>query len=137
MASGILTSESSLRKRVLFVGGRADDRGLVEVLLHQSDIDVLFVDTFRETLFWAGTEAFHALVWDRSFSRDEGSRLCRAVRDKDPSRPIIFFNSFQHNSEIERSEGTGVIAYIKKTYLADLAKAIAEAINSPSTVPTA
>ena len=121
--------EPSSRLQVLFLEDDPDTREMVTVMLSQSDIEVLSVETSREAMLLAGTKAFNAFLLDGMLPDGDSVRLCRVLKARFPERPVIFYTGVAESLEIERAMTAGAAAYLVKPYLGDLAKAVTDAVH--------
>jgi two-component system phosphate regulon response regulator OmpR len=82
-------------QRILVVEDNRDSREMVRTLLSESrnDFEVVAVETAAEALALDGHEPFDLYVLDIWLPGMDGLGLCRRLRERGRTQPIIFFSA--------------------------------------------
>jgi DNA-binding response OmpR family regulator len=81
--------------RILCVEDNRDSREMIATLLRQSNknYDVTAVETAAEALALNGKEKFDLYILDIWLPGMDGVELCRRLRERGVTRPIMFFSA--------------------------------------------
>lgn len=81
--------------RILCVEDNRDSREMIVTLLRESDkgYDVTAVETAAEALSLAGKQKFDLFILDIWLPGMDGVELCRRLRDRGITEPIMFFSA--------------------------------------------
>ena len=96
--------------RLLFLEDDADTRAMVTVALRQSDIEVHAVDTVDEALRLVDRQTYQAYLLDGMVPDGDSLRLCRALRARFPTRPVIFYSGLGFSTDIQKAMDAGASA---------------------------
>lgn len=119
---------------VLFLEDDADTREMVTVLLKQSNIEVASTKTPVEALQLADLRAFDAFLLDGMGSAGGSFGLCRILRSKFPTTPVIFYSGEGHDVAIRRAMAAGATEYLVKPFDGDLAGVVTDCIRESGVV---
>lgn len=109
-------------KRILCVEDDRDARQMMKVMLEQSDphYSVTTVGTAAEALDISARKPFDLYVLDIWLPGMDGMSLCRRLRERRVSAPIIFFSAMVRPSDKEYGLAAGANEFLVKP--ADLDK---------------
>ncbi len=81
--------------RILCVEDNKDSREMMRTLLDQADIDysVTLVETGAEALALIAQNSFDLYILDIWLQGMDGLELCRRIRDRGITKPIMFFSA--------------------------------------------
>ena len=87
--------------RILVVEDNRDSREMVQTLLRESgnDLDVTAVETAAEALVLDGKAPFDLYVLDIWLPGMDGLGLCRRLRERGRTQPIIFFSAMVQSTD--------------------------------------
>jgi CheY-like chemotaxis protein len=110
------------RSRILYVEDNKDSREMLRELLLQSrnDYDITAVETAAEALVLDGKTPFDLYILDMSLPGMDGMALCRRLRDRGRTSPIIFFSAMVQPADREYCLKAGANEFLTKP--ADLDK---------------
>jgi|SRR5687767_2255215 len=83
------------KTRILCVEDNRDSREMIATLLRESDADydVTAVETAAEALALDGKNTFDLYILDIWLPGMDGVELCRRLRDRGVTKPIMFFSA--------------------------------------------
>jgi DNA-binding response OmpR family regulator len=115
--------------RLLFLEDDADTRAMVTVALRQSDIEVHTVDTVDEALRLVDRQTYQAYLLDGMVPDGDSLRLCRALRARFPTRPVIFYSGLGFSTDLQKAMDAGASDYLVKPFLGDLGKVVRDLVT--------
>jgi DNA-binding response OmpR family regulator len=88
-------------QRILVVEDNRDSRDMVRTLLSESGdgYEVVAVETAAEALAFDGTTPFDLYVLDIWLPGMDGLSLCRRLRERGRTQPIIFFSAMVQTTD--------------------------------------
>jgi two-component system response regulator RegX3 len=83
------------KTRILCVEDNRDSREMIAILLRETDnsYDVTAVETAAEALALDGKNTFDLYILDIWLPGMDGVELCRRLRDRGVTKPIMFFSA--------------------------------------------
>ena len=86
---------SESKVRILCVEDNRDSREMISTLLREADphYEVIAVETAAEALSLNGSKAFDLYILDIWLPGMDGVELCRRLREKGVTKPIMFFSA--------------------------------------------
>lgn len=79
--------------RVLYAEDHEDTRAMMSLLLRRGGFEVVEAASGAELMsLLSGGEHFDLYLLDHCFPDASGVALCRAVRERDPAAPILFYS---------------------------------------------
>jgi DNA-binding response OmpR family regulator len=83
------------KTRILCVEDNRDSREMIATLLRQSNsnYDVTAVETAAEALALNSKNKFDLYIWDIWLPGMDGVELCRRLRERGVTKPIMFFSA--------------------------------------------
>jgi len=102
--------------RILVVEDNRDSREMVRTLLLESgnDLDVTAVETAAEALVLDGKTPFDLYVLDIWLPGMDGLGLCRRLRERGRTQPIIFFSAMVQSTDRHYVMAAGADAFLVK-----------------------
>jgi CheY-like chemotaxis protein len=103
-------------QRILVVEDNRDSRDMIRTLLSESDNDyeVTAVETAAEALALDGKNAFDLYVLDIWLPGMDGLGLCRRLRERSRTQPIIFFSAMVQTADREYVLAAGANEFLVK-----------------------
>jgi CheY-like chemotaxis protein len=103
-------------QRILVVEDNRDSRDMIRTLLFESDDDyeVTAVETAAEALALDGKNAFDLYVLDIWLPGMDGLGLCRRLRERGRTQPIIFFSAMVQTADREYVLAAGANEFLVK-----------------------
>jgi CheY-like chemotaxis protein len=103
-------------QRILVVEDNRDSRDMIRTLLSESDNDyeVTAVETAAEALALDGKNAFDLYVLDIWLPGMDGLGLCRRLRERGRTQPIIFFSAMVQTADREYVLAAGANEFLVK-----------------------
>jgi DNA-binding response OmpR family regulator len=114
--SGQLLLRIYMPPRILVVEDDRDSREMVRTLLtHGEDTyDVTAVETAAEALVLDGKQPFDLYILDIWLPGMDGLGLCRRLRERGRSQPIIFFSAMVQSTDRHYVLGAGADEFLVK-----------------------
>jgi len=102
--------------RILVVEDNRDSREMVRTLLAESgnDFQVTAVETAAEALDLDGKKAFDLYVLDIWLPGMDGLGLCRRLRERGRTQPIIFFSAMVQSTDRQYVMAAGANDFLVK-----------------------
>jgi len=102
--------------RILVVEDNRDSREMVRTLLAESgnDFQVTAVETAAEALDLDGKKAFDLYVLDIWLPGMDGLGLCRRLRERGRTQPIIFFSAMVQSTDRQYVMAAGADDFLVK-----------------------
>jgi CheY-like chemotaxis protein len=103
-------------QRILVVEDNRDSRDMVRTLLSESgdDYEVTAVETAAEALALDGKKAFDLYVLDIWLPGMDGLGLCRRLRERGRTQPIIFFSAMVQTADRDYVLAAGANEFLVK-----------------------
>lgn len=101
---------------ILVVEDNRDSRDMVRTLLSESgdDYEVIAVETAAEALALDGKKAFDLYVLDIWLPGMDGLGLCRRLRERGRTQPIIFFSAMVQTADRDYVLAAGANEFLVK-----------------------
>src|SRR5690348_3511684 len=105
-----------MSQRILVVEDNRDSRDMVRTLLSESgsDYEVTAVETAAEALALDGKKPFDLYVLDIWLPGMDGLGLCRRLRERGRTQPIIFFSAMVQTTDREYVLAAGADEFLVK-----------------------
>lgn len=123
--------------RILVVEDNRDSRDMIRTLLSESDVgyDVTAVETAAEALDLDGKDPFDLYVLDIWLPGMDGLGLCRRLRERGRTQPIIFFSAMVQTTDRHYVLAAGADEFLVKPKDIDqLLPTVARLLGSAVTV---
>ena len=123
--------------RILVVEDNRDSRDMIRTLLSESDVgyDVTAVETAAEALDLDGKDPFDLYVLDIWLPGMDGLGLCRRLRERGRTQPIIFFSALVQTTDRHYGLAAGADEFLVKPKDIDqLLPTVARLLESAVTV---
>ena len=123
--------------RILVVEDNRDSRDMIRTLLSESDVgyDVTAVETAAEALDLDGKDPFDLHVLDIWLPGMDGLGLCRRLRERGRTQPIIFFSAMVQTTDRHYVLAAGADEFLVKPKDIDqLLPTVARLLGSAVTV---
>lgn len=123
--------------RILVVEDNRDSRDMIRTLLSESDVgyDVTAVETAAEALDLDGKDPFDLHVLDIWLPGMDGLGLCRRLRERGRTQPIIFFSAMVQTTDRHYVLAAGADEFLVKPKDIDqLLPTVARLLESAVTV---
>ena len=106
----------SMPQRILVVEDNRDSRDMIRTLLSESrnDYEVVAVETAAEALALDGRNPFDLYVLDIWLPGMDGLGLCRRLRERGRTQPIIFFSAMVQTTDREYVLAAGANEFLVK-----------------------
>ena len=103
-------------QRILVVEDNRDSRDMVKTLLSESgsDYDVTAVETAAEALMLDGKTPFDIYILDIWLPGMDGLGLCRRLRERGRTQPIVFFSAMVQTTDREYVLASGANEFLLK-----------------------
>jgi DNA-binding response OmpR family regulator len=101
-------------KRVLCVEDDADTCAMISSLLGLIDCEVMEAATAADAKIKISSDHFDLYILDNWLPGGSGVELCREIREKDTSTPIMFYSGAAYESDREQAIRAGAQAYLVK-----------------------
>ena len=103
-------------KRILCVEDDRDSREMLKVMLNQAEpsLEVTTVSTAAEAIELTFRKSFDLFVLDIWLPGMDGLSLCRRLREKGVSAPIIFFTAMVRTEDKDYALKAGANAFLVK-----------------------
>ena len=115
-------------KRVLCVEDNEDIGFMLYAVLKREGFDAVVTYTVGDALTLAGRQEFDLYVLDVMFGEGSGIDLCRALRDAQPDKPVVFYSAAAFESDREEALRAGACAYVTKPGTEKLVEAVRRAL---------
>lgn len=112
------------KKRILCVSKSDDTCFLISNLLRQADYEVVTASGVEDALGQIALGHFCLYVLGKRYADRSTLVLCRRIRERDASTPIIFYSGDSHASSEQEALAAGAQAYILEPYLNELLETI-------------
>ena len=106
----------SMPQRILVVEDNRDSRDMVRTLLSESgnDYEVTAVETAAEALALDGRNSFDLYILDIWLPGMDGLGLCRRLRERGRTQPIIFFSAMVQTTDRQYVLAAGADEFLVK-----------------------
>lgn len=102
------------RKRVLCVEDEEETCALIRNLLGLINCEVITAGTYEEALSRIRGEQFDLYLLDTWLPGGSGVDLCKMIRERDGSVPVVFFSGAAYDSDERAAIRAGAHAYLVK-----------------------
>jgi two-component system OmpR family response regulator len=116
-------------RRILCVDDDDSTCDLFEVLFAHIGHEVTTVTSPRQALALIRQGAFDLYILDTHFPQGSGIELCRALLQRTPAVPVVFYSSAARDEEQEAGVCAGAAAYIPKPHIDELIKTVQRLFN--------
>jgi DNA-binding response OmpR family regulator len=103
-----------LTPTILYVEDDADTRELISILLKMENYQVVVAENFEEALLLARIVRFDLYIMDNWMPGGSGIELCKRLRERDATTPIIFYSGAAYDSDKREAFACGAQAYLTK-----------------------
>jgi two-component system, OmpR family, manganese sensing response regulator len=105
-----------LKRRIMYVDDHEDSCELVGLMLQMADsaYDTICVTTAEEALQRIKNETFDIYILDYRIPDTSGVELCRIIRSRGITSPVVFFTAMGHARDREAAAKAGANAYLLK-----------------------
>lgn len=115
------SSDSKAAKgRILCVEYHPDTRDLITYSLNRAGFEIVCAGSASEAFSLVLTEHFDLYVIDNWLPEISGVELCRRIRRRDPTTPILFYSAAAFDADRKRAFEAGATAYLVKPVSDDL-----------------
>jgi DNA-binding response OmpR family regulator len=121
-----------VRLRILYVDGDVDSRSMITKLLGLSNIETVTVPNASRALSMIQTEQFDLYLLEAWLPGVDGFELCRQMRYRDPSTPIVFFSAAGYEIDKKRAFHAGASKYFTKPDIDGLLRSVAQYVPQTS-----
>lgn len=112
------------KKRILCVSESDDTCFLISNLLRQADYEVVTASGAEDAPGLIAAGRFCLYVLGKRYADRSPLALCRRIRERDASTPIIFYSGDASASSEQEALAAGAQAYILEPYLDELLETI-------------
>jgi len=102
------------KPRILCTEDDPDTRELVSLTLEYAGFEVACVDSAKEAVQLARTEAFDLYLLDNWMPGLSGVGLCEKLREFDMKTPILFYSAAAYETDKKRAFTAGAQGYVTK-----------------------
>ena len=100
--------------RILYVEDHDDTRVLMAYILNGAGFEIIEATSAQDALELAKSESFDLYLLDHTFPDASGITLCRAIREFDPTTPILFYSARAMEKERQEALQAGAQDYLVK-----------------------
>jgi OmpR-family two-component system manganese-sensing response regulator len=121
----------SLKNKILLVEDHEDTSDLMVLLLSQLNYDVVTTTTVAGALSLAESFNFDLFVLDSLLADGTGTELCRQIRQRDASTPILFYSARAFDQDKDEALSAGAQKYlVKPVDTAVFSRAVSELLSN-------
>jgi OmpR-family two-component system manganese-sensing response regulator len=121
----------SFKNKILLVEDHEDTSDLMVLLLSQLNYDVVTTTTVAGALSLAESFNFDLFVLDSLLSDGTGTELCRQLRQRDVSTPILFYSARAFDHDRDEALSAGAQKYlVKPVDTAVFSRAVSELLSN-------
>jgi DNA-binding response OmpR family regulator len=118
--------------KILLVEDHEDTSDLMVLLLNQLNYDVVTTTTVAGALTFAESASFDLFVLDSLLTDGTGTDLCRRIRQRDASTPILFYSAKAFDQDKEEALLAGAQKYlVKPVDTGVFCRTVTELLRSP------
>ena len=119
------------KQKILLVEDHEDTRELMVLLLNQLNYDVATAASISGALGLTETADFDLLVLDSFLPDGTGTELCKHIRERNNSTPILFYSARAYDQDKHEALMAGAQRYLVKPVDFDvLARTVDEMLNN-------
>jgi two-component system OmpR family response regulator len=124
---------NSKPSRILFVDDHQDTLDLFVLALTLENYETVTATSIDSALAETRTRHFDLLILDSWIGDGSGVDLCKRIRERDQSTPILFCSGLAYDHNKKEALDAGAQGYlVKPVSLADLSAAVKELISAPA-----
>jgi len=121
---------SNNRQKILLVEDHEDTSDLLVLLLHQLNYDVATAATLNAAWGLAETSDFDLFVLDSLLPDGDGTDLCKRIRTRDTSTPILFYSALAYETDKKEALAAGAQRVLVKPVDSDVfCQTVTELLN--------
>ena len=121
------------KQKILLVEDHEDTSELMVLLLNQLNYDVATAASISGALGLTETADFDLLVLDSLLPDGTGTELCKHIRERNNSTPILFYSARAYDQDKHEALMAGAQRYLVKPVDFDvLARTVDEMLNNVS-----
>ena len=102
------------KSKILLVEDHEDTSDLMVLLLNQLNYDVVTTTSVAEALSLAESANFDLFVLDSLLTDGTGTELCKRIRQRDSSTPILFYSARAYEQDKDEALLAGAQKYLVK-----------------------
>lgn len=102
------------KSKILLVEDHEDTSDLMVLLLNQLNYDVVTTTSVAEALSLAESANFDLFVLDSLLTDGTGTELCKRIRQRDGSTPILFYSARAYEQDKDEALLAGAQKYLVK-----------------------
>ena len=123
----------SVKQKILLVEDHEDTSELMVLILSQLNYDVATAGSISVALSMAEAADFDLFVLDSMLPDGSGTDLCRYLRERNISAPILFYSAMAFEQDKHEALMAGAQKYLVKPVDFELfCRTVAEMLNSPT-----
>jgi two-component system phosphate regulon response regulator PhoB len=107
-------------RNILFIDDDADTRELVAFVLKRENYEVVVAENCEQALALAASGRFDLYLMDNWLPGGSGIDLCRRLRTKDTTTPILFYSGAAYEQDKLEALASGAQGYLTKPVENDL-----------------
>lgn len=108
------------RHKILLVEDHEDTSDLLVMLLQQLDYDVVTAHSVTAALGLAESSDFDLFVLDSMLPDGDGTDLCKRIRIRDTSTPILFYSALAYETDKKEALAAGAQRVLVKPVDSDV-----------------
>ena len=121
------------KSKILLVEDHEDTSDLMVLLLNQLNYDVVTATSVAGALSLAESATFDLFVLDSLLTDGTGTELCKRIRQRDGSTPILFYSAKAYDDDKDEALLAGAQKYLVKPVDTKVfCSAVAELLTAPS-----
>ena len=121
------------KSKILLVEDHEDTSDLMVLLLNQLNYDVVTTTTVAGALSLAESASFDLFVLDSMLTDGTGTELCKRIRQRDDSTPILFYSAKAYDQDKDEALLAGAQKYlVKPVDTGVFCSAVTELLTAPS-----
>jgi DNA-binding response OmpR family regulator len=124
------------KQKILLVEDNEDTSELMVLLLNHLNYDVATAASIAEALGMAESADFDLFVLDSLLTDGTGTELCKHIRERNISTPILFYSGRASDQDKHEALGAGAQRYLVKPVESDVfCRTVAEMLNGATSGP--
>jgi DNA-binding response OmpR family regulator len=121
------------KSKILLVEDHEDTSDLMVLLLNQLNYDVVTATSIAGALSLAESANFDLFVLDSLLTDGTGTELCKRIRQRDRSTPILFYSAKAYDQDKDEALLAGAQKYLVKPVDTKVfCSAVTELLTAPS-----
>jgi DNA-binding response OmpR family regulator len=126
-----VTPVMPLKHKILLVEDHEDTSDLMVLILNQLNYDVVTAASIAGALVLAATADFDLFVLDSMLPDGTGTDLCKHIRLRDNSTPILFYSAMAFEHDKDEALSAGAQRYLVKPVDSDVfCRTVTEMLNT-------